>query len=364
MKKVIFCEIAWMKYYSGTNEYDKPKNGGKYIGENEDGGEIYNFCPHNHKCYGYVMHYGTELHIERYDKIVKSFDEVRDMTVVWVASDGKNSKIVGWYEHATMFRYWQLFYDSMCRGDRENDYNFVASESDCYLIPEEDRSFVIPRASIAGAGRGMGQSQVWYADSKYAQEEFVPQVLEYLETIKEKCRPIYYKLEDLSKKAEDHGESTQELMDKSIQTFNSEDETVEEAFAYINLAIEKDDCHDTRALKGNLFDSMAWYDEAEEEYKQALYYEQNINTMDDMMYVELMLGRSFLAIDLGEKIRARKDETERWAVIARELTFSYISEGEYDAAKKLIEECENDKNRKYDWLEEAKNSIEDCLKKA
>ena len=40
MKKVIFCEIAWMKYYAGVNDSDKPMNGGKYIDENGEGGDI------------------------------------------------------------------------------------------------------------------------------------------------------------------------------------------------------------------------------------------------------------------------------------------------------------------------------------
>ena len=31
MKKVIFCEIAWMKYYKGVTEEDRPRNGGSYI---------------------------------------------------------------------------------------------------------------------------------------------------------------------------------------------------------------------------------------------------------------------------------------------------------------------------------------------
>ena len=113
------------------------------------------------------MHQGEELHIERYDKILRDFDEVRDMTVVWVASDGKSSKIVGWYEHATMYRFWQQFYDSLYCGDWRNSYNFVAEEKDCYLIDEKDRSFVVPRAPLAGKGKGMGQSQVWYADSEF-----------------------------------------------------------------------------------------------------------------------------------------------------------------------------------------------------
>ena len=134
MKKVVFCEIAWMKYYSGIYDDDKPVNGGRYIDENGEGGEIFNFSPYNHKCYGYVMHTGNELHIERYDKILKSFDEVKDITVVWVASDGKSSKIVGWYEHAVMYRFGQYYYDIQFMGNRYNYYNFVADEKNCYLI--------------------------------------------------------------------------------------------------------------------------------------------------------------------------------------------------------------------------------------
>ena len=59
-KKVVFCEVAWMKQYRGVTDDDKPMNGGKYIEENGDGGEVYNFKPCNRKCYGYVMHYGDE----------------------------------------------------------------------------------------------------------------------------------------------------------------------------------------------------------------------------------------------------------------------------------------------------------------
>ena len=48
MKKVVFCEVAWMKYYGGVTEEDQPKNGGKFISENATGGEVYNFAPYNH----------------------------------------------------------------------------------------------------------------------------------------------------------------------------------------------------------------------------------------------------------------------------------------------------------------------------
>ncbi len=360
MKKVVFCEVAWMKYYSGITNDDKPINGGKYIDENGDGGEIYNFSPYNHKCYGYVMHKGDELHIERYDKILKSFDEVHDITVVWVASDGESSKIVGWYEHAIMYRFWQTYYDIQFSGDRWNDYNFVANEKDCYLIDEKDRSFVIPRASIAGRGKGMGQSQVWYAESSYAQMEFIPKVLEYLESMRDKCKPVFFSTEKISASAKDEGQSVQGLLKKCEEICKDENCYISEALGYANLAINKQDCYDTRFWKAEILNLLGLYDEAEEEYKKALYHEENLHGMAGLMYVEIMLGHTFLAIDLGEKIRTRKTEYDGWVTVACNLVHLYISEGELNCAGKLITECKNEKNSgAFDWLTDAKKRLDE-----
>lgn len=363
MKKVIFCEIAWMKYYAGVNDSDKPMNGGKYIDENGEGGEIFNFTPYNHKCYGYVMHQGAELHIERYDKVLRSFDEVKDVTVVWVASDGNSSKIVGWYERATMYRFWQEYYDIAYSGDYHNYYNFVADEKDCYLIDEKKRSFVVPRASIAGKGRGMGQSQVWYADSQYAQNEFIPKVLEYLDSVRDECEPIYWSSEEFEKRAEDKGESPEELIAECKRIYNDENALLIDAMRYINLAINKDDCYKTRFIKAELLETFSWYEEAEEEYKHALYHEENVDGMERLMYVEIMLQHTFLAIELGEKIRKRKDEDEEWYNTANNLVHLYIGEGEIDAAKDLINECKGEADPSiHKWIEGAEERIKEYTK--
>lgn len=363
MKKVVFCEIAWMKYYAGIFDDDKPMNGGKYIDENGEGGEIFNFNPYNHKCYGYVMHYGDELHIERYDKILRSFDEVKDVTVVWVASDGKSSKIVGWYEHATMYRFWQTFRDVQWSGNRYNNYNFVADEKNCYLINEKERSFVIPRAPIAGKGRGMGQSQVWYADSPYAQDEFIPKVLEYLDSVRDKCEPIFISDEAMSLRAKDEGQSVQELLERCDEIFRDENWPIIDAMEYVNLAVDKDDCYETRFRKAELLSFIGWYDEAEEEYKRALYYEDNLNGMARLMYTEIMLGHSYLAIELGEKIHAQKEKYDAWSDVAFNLVQLYIAEGEVELARKLIVECEKEDNSDvHDWIEEAKEGIDEYEK--
>ena len=56
-----------------------------------------------------------------------------------------------------------------------------ADSKDCYLLPEDQRNFVIPRAAENGEGKGMGQSNIWYAESPFAQREFIPKVLTYIE---------------------------------------------------------------------------------------------------------------------------------------------------------------------------------------
>lgn len=357
IKKVVFCEIAWMKEYCGVTEDDKPVNGGKYIDDNGRGGEIYNFAPYNHKCYGYVMHYGDELHIERYDKTLKNHSEVTDVTVIWVATKGEKSKIVGWYEHATMYRFWQSFNDFLI-GNEWYDYNFVADEKNCYLIDEDKREFVIPRAPQVGKGRGMGQSQVWYADSQYAQEEFIPEVLSYLDSVKDTCNPVYILPEEVEKRADDQDDTTEALLKECKKL--AEEERLLDALAVANLAVDKDDCYDTRSLRAELFVHLLFYDEAEEDFKRAIYYREEIYAMEWLMNLESVLYHTFLAIELGEKLRKRKKEVNDWNIVAGNLAYLYIEEGQVEAAEALIQECEleNDSETHHDWIDIARKGIE------
>lgn len=57
-KKVIFCNIAWMKYYKGELEDDKPINGGEYVKKYGEAVETTNFIDYNHYCYGFVRFNG------------------------------------------------------------------------------------------------------------------------------------------------------------------------------------------------------------------------------------------------------------------------------------------------------------------
>ena len=178
MKKVVFCNIAWMKDYCGITDEDKPYNGGSFVEETGTAYECYKFKPNNHYCYGYFMSSGNRLNLSRVEgkKVSDSVSAINGVTVVWVA----NRTIVGWYENATMYRVWKTFYDETFG---EEDYhtewlfNFKAAEKDAFLIPNDIRSFEVPSAPRAGVGRGMGQSNIWYPDSDYAREVFVPLIV-------------------------------------------------------------------------------------------------------------------------------------------------------------------------------------------
>ena len=209
-----------MKYYRGTTEDDKPSNGGSYINEYGDGAESCNFLPYNHNCLGYVAYNGQNLNLSRVEgkKISSAVSAIDNVLVVWVA----NRKIVGWYENAKMYRQMQEFYDDMLGENKDWwGYNFKASEKNVYLIPVELRKFDVPSASTAGTGKGMGQSNIWYADSDYARENFVPKVLEYIEKVKNKCIKPFINPEELKKIATPSKLTDEQLFEKACTLSDS-----------------------------------------------------------------------------------------------------------------------------------------------
>lgn len=53
--RVLFCNIAWMKYYRGITEDDKPENGGSWVNETQTAHECFNFTLYDDdNFHGYV----------------------------------------------------------------------------------------------------------------------------------------------------------------------------------------------------------------------------------------------------------------------------------------------------------------------
>ena len=138
------------------------------------------------------MNKGEQFAIERIDPTATKSDSIDNVTIVWCAFNEKNKTvIVGWYENATVYRYFQESTVTPLFGI-DRIYFTKAKAEDCYLLPEKDRTFVIERAAKEGKGRGFGQQNYWYAESSYAQTELIPAVTEFLETHKnERINRIY-----------------------------------------------------------------------------------------------------------------------------------------------------------------------------
>ena len=174
--RILFCNIAWMDYYKGiVPGKDEPKNGGSYVKDTKDAHEKYNFKPELLKlkgfpegeyCLGFVETKSTsagkrnQLNIEKIEGCsdLKNDTEVDDVLVVYCAlypdSFDKETYVVGWYKHATVYRrYEKLEFDTEA-SDNESAadekyiqlYNAIALKEDCVLLPRSQRRKTFWRA--------------------------------------------------------------------------------------------------------------------------------------------------------------------------------------------------------------------------
>lgn len=175
-RRMLFCNIGWMANYIGS-DVNKIKGGGSYNNSNI-GMEIYNFKPYKGMVCGFVQPSGKNgsIHIEKLGA-EKDDTTIKNVLVIWTAPhpDG-GTFIVGWYKNATVFRDSQ----QMRNHNRKKGfdwYNIVTKDEDADLLPIDDRVFRIPRAD--GKNKGIGQSNVWYADSNLL-ADFRKEVIDYI----------------------------------------------------------------------------------------------------------------------------------------------------------------------------------------
>ena len=278
MSKFVFLNIVWMKNYRGVTKDDKPQNGGRYVVEiGETAYVCYNFFPVNHFCYGYFQHIRQQLNLGRIDKNCENADAVQDVTIIWVA----NRKIVGWYEHAEIFRYWQSFNEPFFDTNHKDwDHWCKAREENVYLIPPENRNFDVPSAAKNGVGKGMGQLNIWYADSDWAQKVFVPAVEKYIEELRGKFPISYLTAADINKKISATDLTEEKLFEeaeKNLDAGNYLDAL--QIFNYLIYNAEKPfNGVLAKYRRGFTLEKILLYDEAIETYKRALY---EFNRLED-----------------------------------------------------------------------------------
>lgn len=291
--RIIFCNTAYMEKYCGS-ENDTPVNGGKYIAENKDGGEAYNFLDYDGMCYGYFMHYGDILHIERIENTSVNDNVAEDVLVVWVAKPNENkshSVIVGWYRHADVYKKWQ--------NNGEWDYNISAKAENCRLLPVDARNFIIPRASKSGKGMGMGQSSVWYADSEYAQKEFVSEVVRYIDDYEKNIGKFANKVwteKELNKKYIENKSD-----DELLEIAGNVDTPPEKALLYINGSLEYGETSDKLHIKADILCELFQFKKSVPYYEKAYFLDNsNCKCLERLFEMYCITGQTEKAIETGQ----------------------------------------------------------------
>lgn len=181
---LVICRVAYMKYYDGITEDDKPVNGGSYVTENNDAAEKYNFhCYEDGNCYIFVETkykpghtaeegFAKSIAIEQIDSSYKNKESIENVRVVLMAFSPILNKnvVVGWYDNVTVYR------NRIIEPDKT--YMMKCSYADAHLIPEAERSFEVPRAR--GNEYGIGQSNFWYIQKVTAARDYEDKLVKYI----------------------------------------------------------------------------------------------------------------------------------------------------------------------------------------
>ena len=358
--RILFCNITYLKFYDGrvVGEY-KPKTGGRWVQDNEDAHEKWNFLNMDGCCYGYVQGNSEQMHIEKLDKVYRHQEEADDVTVIWCASHPtRGTVVVGWYEHAVVYRYLQDMITTPITG-LERCYWFKTKAEDAYLLPEENRTLEIGRASKTGAGTGFGQQNYWFAESKYARENIIPAVMEFIEDNRDKRFNVlperFMQPEPLKPLTKEEESLVKEMDDDDFMEFLP--------YAYRKYAYDQsaDNAYNIAACLQNLF-----------QYKMAIpWYEKTIEldpndkqTKETMVYMyqqcEGYDKSTALAMKLLEEAEGEDADyiDELYSVIADNCYLAGDPDEGIKWLDKILKESKNDelieytKNTKKTWLEQ------------
>lgn len=171
-RRVLVCRTAWMDFYRGSKG-DKASGGGAYVKEEGFGHELFNFLPGaDGRFRGYVRPPGQGpvrdqgINIGRLGA-VRGADRIDGVTVFWVATHPAlgGTRVVGWYDDATVFRAWRPSPKKRVLPNGE-DAGYMIEASTAKLLPRDDRTFILPRATSKQSG--IGQSNVWYPPDEWA----------------------------------------------------------------------------------------------------------------------------------------------------------------------------------------------------
>lgn len=115
--------------------------------------------------------------MKKIDPAYKRLASIDGVLIIFIAFSPikKMNVVVGWYDNATVFRNRVVTPDGRM-------YMATCSAGDAHLIPEQNRSFEVPRAQ--GNPFGIGQSNFWYIHNNKNAAEFENELREYIASIR------------------------------------------------------------------------------------------------------------------------------------------------------------------------------------
>ena len=169
----------------------------------------------------------------------------------------------------------------------------------------------------------MGQSNIWYADSAWAKENFLPEVKNYLESLSGKFPIEYLKIDELNKKIPQSDKTEEELLDEATDYYKKGyDLDALDIFNYL-IYNAKNPYNVVRAkhCRGFILENLLFYDEAIEVYKRVLWEFNQLNDSETKDRLDLEcagnLGRLYtvlqkdtLAYSLWEQLFEEETELE------------------------------------------------------
>ncbi len=176
--KYIFCNTGWMESYRGNRKSDQISGGGSYVAEEGMGHEVCNFHSYRGNMYGYVQpargQRSASAGTIKLENIVngdasKDDEFVEGVLVIWTATRPEGGTVVvGWYKNATVFREYQYFDPAPALHSKNSleGYRVRVRSENAKLLPVDERTIQIPRKTKGS----IGQSNVWYGDSKIGLE--------------------------------------------------------------------------------------------------------------------------------------------------------------------------------------------------
>ena len=155
----------------------------------------------------------------------------------------------------------------------------------------------------------MGQSNVWYADSEWAKEFYIPKVMEYLNEIRQDCRIVGFTAEERRNATAIPNKTQDELLELA-STADNEGDTLRGLQILNQILVQDKGIGHAWVMHGLALEEMLCFDEAIEDYKRAL---ENftagqvtagldIDCKEKLSRLYRITGKNFLAWHMEEKI--------------------------------------------------------------